>query len=162
MIRPALPDDCPAIAAIWNEIIRTTTITFNPNEKSVAELQALLAQRQADGHGFFVAESEGKVLGFCTYGQFRAGAGYARSMEHSINLAPEARGLGLGRGLLAVAEDHARAGGAHVMVAAITGANSESITFHARLGYEEVGRMPEQGWKFGQYHELVLMQKLLS
>lgn len=162
MIRPARTDDCPAIAEIWNAIIRDTVITFNPVEKSVADLEDLLAQRQSAGHGFFVAEAGGAIIGFCTYGQFRSGAGYARSMEHSINLSPAARGRGLGRALLLTAEAHARAAGAHVMVAAITGSNAGSVDFHAALGYAEVGRMPEQGWKFGSYHELVLMQKILD
>lgn len=161
-IRPATPADCPAIARIWNAIIRDTVITFNPVEKTVPELEALVQTRQADGHGFFVAEEDGQVLGFCTYGQFRAGLGYARSMEHSINLAPEARGRGLGRALLDVAEAHARAAGVHLMVGAITASNRESIAFHEGMGYSHVGYMPEAGWKFGCYHDLVLMQKHLA
>jgi phosphinothricin acetyltransferase len=121
----------------------------------------MIALRQAGPGAFFVAEDGGTCLGFATYAQFRAGQGYARCMEHTINLAPEARGQGLGPRLMARIEDHARAAGHHVMVAAITGSNTGSVRFHAALGYVQVGTMRDVGWKFGQYHDLVLMQKTL-
>lgn len=161
MIRPATPADAAAILTIWNALIRDTDITFNPVEKTEAEIAALIAERIGNGHGFFVAEHQGRIVGYATYGQFRGGMGYVRSMEHSIHLAAEGQGMGLGRALMQRMEDHARSQGAHVMVGCITGTNSGSVTFHEKLGYQVVGRMPEQGWKFGRYHDLVLMQKLL-
>jgi phosphinothricin acetyltransferase len=122
----------------------------------------MITTRQRDGHAFLVAEEDAALLGFASYAQFRAGLGYMRSMEHTINLAPAARGRGLGPRLLAALETHAARAGHHVMVAAITSANLASIAFHAGQGYAEVGRMPQVGWKFGQYHDLTLMQKILD
>ncbi|MCC5967113.1 MAG: N-acetyltransferase [Natronohydrobacter sp.] len=161
-LRHATPDDAPAIAAIWNPIIRDTVITFNPLERSAEEIAAMIAARQGAGRAFLVAEQDGTCLGFASYDQFRPGPGNARSMEHTINLAPEARGKGAGRALLAALEDHARAAGHHLMIAAITGSNAASIRFHEVLGYIHVGTMPQLGWKFGKYHDLVLMQKFLT
>jgi phosphinothricin acetyltransferase len=160
-IRDALMSDADAICAIWNPIIRDTVITFNPQERSASEQAAMIAQRQAAGWAFLVAEDAGQILGFATYAQFRGGLGYARSMEHTINLAPAARGRGAGRRLMAALEDHARARDVHVMVAGITGGNQASVAFHAHLGYVHVGTLPEVGWKFGRWHDLVLMQKRL-
>jgi phosphinothricin acetyltransferase len=161
-IRHATPTDAPAICALWNPIIRDTIITFNPVQKSEGEIASMITDRQSAGWAFLVAEDAGQIIGFATYAQFRGGMGYARSMEHSINLSPAARGQGAGRALLAALEDHARAQGYHVMVAAITGSNDGSVRFHAGLGYVHVGTMLQVGWKFGQYHDLVLMQKILS
>ena len=104
-LRDAMPDDVPAIARIWNPIIRDTVITFWPTERTDAEIAALIRDRQAMGHPFTVAEDAGQVLGFATYGQFRTGGGYARSMEHTIHLAPDARGRGTGHLLLEFAGD---------------------------------------------------------
>jgi len=162
MIRPATAADAAAIADIWNRIIRDTAISFTTEEKTTAGIAALIAERGALGQPFLVAEEGSTVLGFATYGQFRAGPGYARSMEHSINLAPEARGRGLGAALLRALEDHARAAGVRILVGGITATNAASLALHARLGYAEVGRLPDAGWKFGRYHELVFMQKVLD
>ena len=162
-IRDARPSDAAAIAAIWAPIIRDTAITFNPVIRSAGDIAAMIAARQQDGHAFLVAvEGDADCLGFCSYGQFRGGQGYARTMEHTINLAPAARGRGLGRALLHALEDHATRAGAHVMVAAIGSDNAASIRFHRQAGYAHIGTMPQVGWKFGRYHDLSLMQKILA
>lgn len=162
MIRPARVADCAAIAAIWNPVIRDTLVTFTTAEKTAEGLAATLAEKAGAGHGFFVAEAGGHVAGFATYGQFRSGPGYARTMEHSVILAPEGRGRGLGRALMAVLEDHAAAGGAHSVFAGVSGANPEGRAFHAALGYREIAVLPEVGYKFGRWLDLVLMQKILT
>ena len=82
--------------------------------------------------------------------------------EHSILLAPGAQGSGLGRALLTAVEDHARAGGAHCLFAGVSAENDAGRRFHARMGYAEVAVLPDVGWKFGRYIDLVLMQKFLA
>ncbi len=160
-VRDATARDAAAIADIWNPIIRETVVTFNPVERSAAAIVEMIATRQTAGHAFLVIELDGRVSGFGSYSQFRAGLGYAGCMEHTINLAPQIQGRGAGRILLGTLEAHAARAGHHVMVAAITGANSASIGFHLAMDYFEVGRLPEVGWKFGRYHDLVLMQKFM-
>lgn len=157
LIRDARAGDAAAIAEIWNPIIRNTAITFSPLDRSVTEVAALIAARQADGHGFFVAETVAGIAGFAYYNQFRAGPGYARSMEHSVHLAPHARGAGTGRALMHHLLDHARGRGARLMIGAINAGNPASLRFHRRMGFSEWGRIPAAGWKFGEYHDLVLM-----
>lgn len=162
MIRPATPDDVPAIAAIWNPIVRDTVITLWPTERSDTEIATLIRDRQAGGHPFLVADEAGAVLGFATYAQFRHGGGYARSMEHTLYLAPDARGSGTGALLLGALEDHARAAGHRLLIGGVTASNEGSLRFHARSGYAEWGRIPCAGWKFGRFHDLVLMGKDLT
>jgi len=162
MIRDACAADAAAIAAIWNPIIRDTDITFTPVEKSEDQIASLMADRQAAGHAFLLATDGAAPLGFASYFPFRAGPGYARTMEHSVNLPPSARGRGLGRALMTALEDHARARGKRMLIGAITATNTGSLDFHRRLGFAEVGRIRDAGWKFGRYHDLVFMQKLLD
>lgn len=158
MIRAALAADAAAIAAFWNPMIRDTAITFNPVEKTPEDVADMIATRAC----FLVAEGGGRVLdGFATYAQFRGGLGYAFAQEHTIVLAPGGRGRGTGRALMAALEDHARAAGHHIMVAGVSGSNPDGIAFHAAIGYREVGRVAEAGWKLGRWHDLVLMQKML-
>ena len=160
MIRHAASDDAPAIAEIWQPIIADSLATFNPVVKTPADVKAMIADKAASGYGFFVADLGG-VVGFATYGQFRGGFGYARTMEHTVILSPAAKGKGIGRKLMVAVEDHARAAGAHSIFAGVSAANDAGVAFHARLGYAEVARLREVGFKFDQYLDLVLMQKFL-
>ena len=47
------------------------------------------------------------------------------------------------------------------MIAGISAENLAGIGFHAAIGYAEVARLAEVGWKFGRWYDLVLMQKFL-
>lgn len=161
-LRDAHPDDASTVAAIWNPIIRDTVVTFWPNERSRDEIAALIRDRHAEGRAFLVAEDSAGVQGFATYAQFRNGAGYVRSMEHTIHLAPHARGSGTGSLLLRALENHARVREHRLMIGGITASNEASLRFHRRAGYAEWGRIPCAGWKFGAFHDLVLMGKDLS
>ena len=162
MIRAARPEDVGQILAFWNPMIRDTLVTFQPHGKTEAEVLEAIRSKPASGHAFLVAEEDGEVLGFASYGQFRAGPGYAKAMEHTIILAEEAHGKGIGRALMRAIEDHARQQGYRTMVAAVTGENLAGQAFHAAIGYERVGLLPQSGYKFGRYIDLVLMQKILS
>ncbi len=162
MIRPAVARDAQAVTDIWNLVIATTTHNFSSTLKTPDGVAAQIAGHWSAGHGIWVAEAAGDVVGFASYGQFRGGNGYARSMEHSVHLSDGARGKGLGRALMAVLEDHARSGGAHQMIAGISGENTGGQAFHAALGYAHIARIPEAGWKWGRFLDLVLMQKILS
>lgn len=158
IVRPARPEDAGRIAAIQNPVIRETAITFNPVEKTEDEiLQAI-----SDLPCFLVAEDGGEVQGFGSYDQFRKGRGYSRTMEHTIVVAPEARGRGVGRALLAAMEKHARAGDVGSLWAGVSGENPQGVAFHVRAGFEEVARLPCVGYKFDRWIDLVLMRKWLG
>jgi len=161
-VRPVTPADIPAILAIWNPLIRDSAVTFNATEKTGADLAQMITDKAAAGHGFFVAEAEGTVLGFASYGQFRGGIGYAKTMEHTIVLAEGARGFGFGRALMKTVEDHARAGGAHSIFAGVSAENPVGRAFHAAMGYRETVTLPQVGYKFGRWMDLHLMQKMLT
>jgi L-amino acid N-acyltransferase YncA len=162
MIRPATTADIPAVLEIWNPVIRDTVITFNPVEKTLTDMGRLLEEKATAGQAFLVADEGGQVQGFATYAQFRGGLGYKPTVEHSIILGPSARGKGVGRALMTAIEDHARAGGAHSIFAGVSGGNPDGVGFHAAIGYTSVALLPEVGYKFGKWWDLILMQKFLT
>lgn len=157
VIRPAVVADAAGVVEIYNQIIRDTTITFAPTEKTEAELAAAFQ----DADAYLVAEDAGQIIGFASFGPFRKGPGYAGVKEHSICLHKAARGSGLGTLLLHALEDVARTQGVVHMVAGVSGENDAGLRFHAAQGYRSVGHMPEIGQKFGRAIDLVLMQKKL-
>ena len=158
IIRAAVPGDATQIAAIWNAVIRDTLATFTTVEKPDADLRDMIATRAG---AFWVAETEG-IAGFITYGPFRAGPGYAATVEHTILLDPGAQGQGIGTQLMQTATQAAAEQGHHVMVAGISSANPGAVAFHERMGFVLTGQMPQVGRKNDQWLDLILMQKTLS
>ena len=97
MIRPAEIGDVPAIADLWNWMIRETLATFTTELKSVAAIEGMLKQRP---DAFFIAEEAGDLSGFVTFGPFRAGPGYAKTCEHSVVVPPGGQNRGIGSDLM--------------------------------------------------------------
>ena len=161
MIRPAEAADAPALAALLNHWIETTAVTVNPVPKTADDILGMIAAKAATGHAFLVAVEGDTLIGQASYGQFRPGEGYRTCMEHSISLTPDAKGKGVGRALMAAIEGHARAAGARQMIAGVSGENADGRAFHERMGYRHIATIPEAGFKFGRFMDLVLMQKFL-
>ena len=161
MIREATEADAEAIAALLTPIVLDTTITFLSVPKTAGDIAADLRAKAHSGHGMFVADGGDTLLGMAGYGQFRGGNGYAHAYEHSIVLTPEARGKGVGRGLMDALEAHAKASGGHTLWAGVSGENPNGVAFHARLGFEQIAILPEVGRKFDRWLDLVLMRKQL-
>ncbi|WP_122074721.1 GNAT family N-acetyltransferase [Pseudophaeobacter sp. EL27] len=157
-IRQALPQDSTCIAKIANVMIRDTLFTFTSTERRSEEIAARLLK---DPRPFLLAELDGRILGFATYGDFRSGPGYRHTQEHSIQLLLEAQGHGLGRALMARLEEAARAREVHVLVAGISSANPKAVGFHSAIGFTQTGLMPQVGRKWGKWLDLILMQKQL-
>lgn len=160
-IRTADAPDVPAVLAITNDAIVNSTALFEYQPRTLAQQQAWLAQKQADGWPVLVAAAGFEVVGFGTFGSFRDRPAYHPTVEHSVYVANGQRGRGVGRQLVEALITEARKRGLHSMIGGIDGSNAGSLAFHAALGFREVGRLPEVGWKFDRWLDLVFMQKTL-
>lgn len=160
-IRPAKIADIPAIIAIWNPYIRDTIITFTDHQKTEKSLAMSLAEKEALHQPFLVAKINKTIAGFATYAPFRPGPGYAFTMEHSIVVDPNATKRGVGRKLLSELEKIALENGVRSLFAGVSSENTTAIAFHTACGYETSAHLRQVGWKFGRWHDLVLMQKQL-
>lgn len=155
MIRPARPADAAAVAAIWNPVIRTSSAIFSSEERSIEEVARLIEQ-----DCWLWAEGDA-VLAFVRIFPFRSGNGYAHTVEQTIMVSPPAKGRGIGRALVEHAAAAARAAGKHSLWAAVSAENGPGLAFHRACGFTEHGRLPEVGWKFGRWHDVVLMGRML-
>ena len=162
MIRPATEQDIPAITAIFNEAVVNSNAIWTEKQDTEAERLAWMKARLALGYPVLVAAEGPVVLGYGTFGDFRAFPGYRYSVEHSVYIHVDHRGLGLGRVIVDELVAAANALGKHVMIAGIDGGNPASLRLHAQAGFVEVARMPEVGRKFGRWLELVFMQRVLD
>jgi phosphinothricin acetyltransferase len=162
-IRDATPADLPQILDIYNDAVANTTAIWNDSLVDLANRQAWYDLRQQQGYPILVAvNATGQVLGYASFGDWRPFDGFRHSVENSVYVRDDQRGLGLGGRLLAPLLDRARACGKHVMVAAIEGGNSASIRLHERYGFTITGQMPQVGLKFGRWLDLTFMQLILD
>ena len=162
MIRDAEEHDLPAILAITNQAILHTTAIWSITPLDLPTREKWWRERTAAGFPVLVAEAEGEVIGFGSFGPFRPHEGYLHTVEHSVYVAPNAQRRGTGTALIHALIERAVASGKHAMIGGIAADNAISLALHRRLGFQETGRMPEVGRKFDRWLDLVLMQKLLS
>lgn len=161
-IRDASPADLPGILEIYNDAVANTTAIWNEQSVDLANRQAWYDLRQQQRYPILVAVSEGQVLGYASFGDWRPFEGFRHTVENSVYVRDGQRGLGLGAKLLAPLLERARACGKHVVVAAIESGNQASIRLHQRHGFQVTGQMPQVGVKFGRWLDLTFMQCILN
>ncbi|AZV95364.1 GNAT family N-acetyltransferase [Bordetella sp. J329] len=163
VLRDAVPADAPGIASIYNDAVRHSTAIWNDVEVDAGNRAEWIAARRRDGFPVLVAvDGDGAVLAYGSFGPWRNFDGYRHTVEHSVYVRGDCRGMGLGRRMLAALVDAARVQGRHVMVAAIDASNTPSITLHRQLGFEESGLVREAGFKFGRWLDLLFMRLQLD
>ena len=158
-IRTATPDDAAAIAAIYNVFVAGCTCTWQTEPDSVEFRRGWLTGRKA-AHPVFVAEDDaGAVVAFASLSPYSPRGAFDLTAEVSIYIADAAQGKGLGKRLLATLLDAAKTAGLHLLVARISGDQPASLALHAKHGFSESGRIPEMGYKFGKFRDLVYMHR---
>jgi len=160
LIRDATEADLTGILAIYNDVIATSNAVYTEMPATLADRQTWFAARR-EGNFPVVVAVENAVLGFASFGDFRPWPGYALSVEHSVYVAQDARGRGIGAALVQRLIDEACARGKHVMIGGIDAGNAASMALHTKLGFAEVGRLREVARKFGHWLDLVFMQRML-
>lgn len=160
-IRYALTEDLPVILDIMNDAILNSTAIYDYHERTMEYATNWFSKKHKDGLPVIVYEKGDTVTGFGSYGIFRPWDGYRFTAEHSIYVAKEYRGQGMGGALLEELIALARTQNFHTLIAGIDAENKESCAFHARHGFVEVGRFREVGYKFDRWLDLVFMQLLL-
>ncbi|KWV54606.1 acetyltransferase [Rhizobium altiplani] len=158
VIRPALEADLPAILDIYNEAVQNTTAIWNETLVNLPNRRMWLADRMAKKHPVLVADRNGDVLGYATYGIWRTIEGFRQTMEHSVYVRKGSQGGGIGSSLMRALISEAQARQIHVLVACIEAENSGSIKLHEKLGFKTVGKFSEVGQKFGRWLDLLCMQ----
>lgn len=161
VVRDAVEPDLPALLAIYNDVIATSTAVYSDNPVTLEDRVSWWESRIAQQYPVLVAQGDDGVVGFASFGDFRAWPGYRYTVEHSVHVHAEVRAHGVGSALMKALLPRASALGKHVMVGGIDAANAPSIRFHARHGFTQAAHLKEVGHKFGRWLDLVLMQRVL-
>ncbi len=173
-----LPGDARAVAAIYDDAVRTTTATFDTVPKTVADRAAWLASHDARFSAFIAedaawrgavpdlsgdavpesADLAGAVVGWATISRWSERCAYDGTGETSVYVRPDRRGTGIGTLLIGALVDHARSADFHVLLARIVTGNEASERMHAAVGFQRVGVMREVGRKFDRWLDVGLWQ----
>jgi L-amino acid N-acyltransferase YncA len=163
-LRPAAESDLPAIAAIYAHAVRTGTASYEVEPPSEAEMTRRWQELVAKRFPYFVAVADGAVLGYAYAGPYRPRPAYRFAVEDSIYIAPNAQRRGVGRALLSLLIERCEASGFRQMIAVIGGGTEQqaSLRLHESLGFRRIGMIEGSGFKFGRWHDTLLMQRALG
>jgi phosphinothricin acetyltransferase len=160
-IREAIQNDLPELLSIYNDIILHTTAVYDYEPHTLEMRQQWFDTKKQQGFPVFVAEENGKILGFSSIGPFRAWAAYKYSVENSVYVAAEARGKGIGKLLIPPLIEAAKKLQLHTIIAGVDATNEASLRLHKSFGFEEVAHFKQVGWKFESWLDLKFLQLII-
>lgn len=162
-LRPAQLADVPALLQIYRPQVLEGTASYETDPPDEAEFARRLTAVQAEGLPWLVAAADGQALGYAYASPFRSRPGYRYTVENSVYVGENARGMGVGRGLLQRLINECTSLGFRRMVAVIGDRrNTASIALHRAAGFVEVGVVPAAGFKHGEWLDWLLMQRPLG
>ena len=150
------------ILGILNEAIAHSTALYEYRPRAPESMEGWFAEKAAGRFPVLGAQEDTALLGFATYGTFRARAAYKYSVEHSVYVHKDHRGRGLGTALMQALIAAAREQQYHVMVGGIDVANATSVVMHERLGFTHAGTIRQAAFKFGRWLDLGFYQLILE
>jgi phosphinothricin acetyltransferase len=161
IIRNAGTGDLPAILGIYNDVVLTTTAIYDETASTLEQRRAWFDARCSQGLPVLVGEEGGEVVGFSSFGEWRARWGYRYTVEHSVHVRADCRNRGYGGRLIEALFPLAARMSMHMMVGFIDSAAGASLRLHERLGFERVGYFREVAQKFDRWLDLVAVQKAI-
>ena len=161
MIRLATEADISAILNIYGPYVQDTAYTFEYETPSLEVFTQRFRTVTAQ-FPWLVWQEEGRVLGYAYATAPFERAAYAWCAEPAIYLAPEAQRQGIGKKLYAALEALLELQGYFRLYALVTTDNAASVDFHLAVGYRELARFPDCGFKFGRWHGVTWLEKVLK
>jgi L-amino acid N-acyltransferase len=156
-------EHAPAILAILNDAIINSTALYDYQPRTAAMMQTWFQIKAANNFPVIGAVDEsGELMGFASYGSFRAFPAYKYTVEHSVYVHKDHRGKGLGRALLTELIAIARQQQVHLLIGAIDAANAASIALHESMDFVHSGTIREAGFKFGRWLDVAFYQLTLE
>jgi L-amino acid N-acyltransferase YncA len=153
-VRDLRPADWPEVARIYEEGIRTGNATF---ETEVPSWEAWDAAH-LDEHRF-VAERDGRVVGWIALAPVSSRCCYAGVAEISAYVGEEARGQGVGSELLTTAIESSERARIWTLQTGVFPENAPSLGLLQRFGFRALGTQERIGQLHGVWRDVVLLER---
>ena len=136
--RPYREDDLPAMAEIWNEVVRDGVAFPQLDELTPEAAAAFFASQDFSA----VAVEDGRVLGLYILHPNNVGrCGHQANASYAVSSA--ARGRGIGETLVRHSLSTAAELGYRLLIFnAVVATNTSAIALYERLGFELIGEVP--------------------
>lgn len=158
--RPAANSDVPAITVIYNQAILAGGITADTVPVTEASRLAFLKTITIDqNRPFWVAESEGKVVGYFYFRNFYDRPAYRITAEIGIYIDKYFHAKGLGKQILSYCIEIAPTIGIENILALIFGTNKGSIALFEKYGFEHAGSLKQLAKFDDHYQDLEIFVK---
>jgi L-amino acid N-acyltransferase YncA/predicted O-methyltransferase YrrM len=142
IIRDALESDLPAIIDIYNATVPTRMVTAELKPTTVEARLPWFREHSTNQHPFWVAESDGRVIGWLDFKKFLPRCAYRGSAEISVYVDEKLRRRGVARRLLEEAIGRAPSLGITAIIGLIFRHNEPSLKLFERLGFQRWGLLP--------------------
>jgi phosphinothricin acetyltransferase len=151
-----------AILEILNDAIVHSTALYDYQPRPAEAMVGWFKAKDAGRYPVIGAVAAEQLVGFASYGSFRAWPAYKYTVEHSVYVHRDHRGKGVGLALMRKLIEAARDQEYHVMVGGIDATNEASVRLHQKLGFVHAGTVQHAGYKFGRWLDLAFYQLLLE
>ena len=161
-IRQARREDVPTILAIYNAAVLEPASAYEDVPHTLAQREEWFEQFMRRNFPVVVAEHGGMVVGWGSLGPHQERTGFRFTGAVALYVASTHRLRGIGGQLLEALLQGGRERKIHAVVAAIDSRNIASLKLHAKYGFLEAGVFLEVGCKFGEWRDVVYLQRLLD
>lgn len=167
-LRMATIQDAEILVGIYAPYVQTTAISFEYEVPSVEEFSRRIAE-VLEKFPYLVAEHNGEVVGYAYAHPYGVRKAYSWSVELSVYIRRDCRGLGVGRKLYEAMEVLLKAQNVTNLYVLVAGVDVEdeylthdSQKFHLAMGYDYVGKLHKAGYKFGKWYDMITMEKIIA
>ncbi len=161
MVRDAEPRDAEPVRRIYNHYVANTTITFEEEPVSTAQMQARIAEVHAHGLPWIVYADSGAVVGYAYATKWKTRSAYRHSVESTVYVGKDHVGRGIGSALYAKMLSRLRQTSVHAVVGGIALPNEASIRLHESLGFRKIAHFEQIGFKLGRWIDVGYWQIIL-